>query len=132
PAWHRSSAFRLLYCGSDLAPFRAEADPSVRPVLQLPPNAFVIGHVGSFVEEKNHRFLLEIVRSVADADPRTRLLLIGDGPLRPAIERRTAELGLAERVVFAGLRAGVPRLLLGAVSVFVMPSLCEGLPVAGA
>jgi glycosyltransferase involved in cell wall biosynthesis len=129
--WQRSSICRLLYYGIDLVPFRAQADPSVRAVLRLAPDAFVIGHVGRFDAQKNHLFLLEIFRNVAEADPRTRLMLIGDGPLRPAIERRVAELGLTERVVFAGLRADVPRLLLGAVNVFVMPSLHEGLPLAG-
>jgi glycosyltransferase involved in cell wall biosynthesis len=124
----RSSSFcRLLYYGIDLAPFRSQADPSVRAALQLPPDAFVIGHVGRFDEQKNHRFLLEIFRQVADADPRARLMLIGDGALRPAIEQRVAELGLTRRVVFTGVRADVPRLLLNALDLFVMPSLYEGL-----
>jgi glycosyltransferase involved in cell wall biosynthesis len=131
PAWQRSSLCRLLYYGIDLAPFRAQADPSIRAALQLPPDAFVIGHVGRFDEQKNHRFLLEIFRCVADADPRSRLLMIGDGRLRSAIEQRVAKLDLTARVVFAGLRADVPRVLLGAVNVFVMPSLHEGLPLAG-
>jgi glycosyltransferase involved in cell wall biosynthesis len=129
--WQRSSFCRLLYYGIDLAPFRSRADPSIRAALQLCPDAFVIVHVGRFDEQKNHGFLLEIFRSVADADSRSRLFLIGDGPLRPAIERRVAELGITERVVFAGLRADVPRVLLGAANVFVMPSLHEGLPLAG-
>jgi glycosyltransferase involved in cell wall biosynthesis len=125
--WQHTSFCRPLYYGIDLEPFRAQPDPSVRTALQLPSEAFVIGHVGRFDEQKNHRFLLEIFRSVADADPQTRLLLIGDGPLRPGIERRAAELGLAESVVFGGLRGDVPRVLLGAVDVFVLPSLYEGL-----
>jgi glycosyltransferase involved in cell wall biosynthesis len=125
--WHRSPFCRLLYYGIDLAPFRAKADPSVRADLQLPPDAFVIGHVGRFDEQKNHRFLLEIFRHVADADPRTRLLLIGDGALRPTIEQRVAELGLTGRVVLTGIRGDVPRLLLNALDLFVMPSLYEGL-----
>jgi glycosyltransferase involved in cell wall biosynthesis len=130
-SWQRSSTCRLLYYGIDLVPFRAQADPSVRAVLRLAPDAFVIGHVGRFDAQKNHCFLLEIFRNVADADPRARLLLIGEGPLRPAIERRVAGLGLTERVLFAGVRPDVPRVLLGAVNVFVMPSLHEGLPLAG-
>jgi glycosyltransferase involved in cell wall biosynthesis len=129
--WQRNSFCRLLYYGIDLAPFRAQADPSVRAVLQLPPDAFVIVHVGRFDQQKNHGFLLEIFRRVADADSGSRLVLIGDGPLRPAIEQRVAELGLAGRVVFAGIRADVPRVLVGAANVFVMPSLHEGLPLAG-
>jgi glycosyltransferase involved in cell wall biosynthesis len=129
--WQRSPFCRLLYYGIDLAPFRSRADPSIRAALKLCPDAFVIVHVGRFDEQKNHGFLLEIFRSVADADSRSRLVLIGDGHLRPAIEQRVAELGITERVVFAGLRADVPRVLLGAANVFVMPSLDEGLPLAG-
>lgn len=129
--WQRSSFCRLLYYGIDLAPFRSRPDPSIRASLQLCPDAFVIAHVGRFDTQKNHGFLLEIFRSVADADSRSRLVLIGDGHLRPAIEQRVAELGITERVVFAGLRADVPRILLGAANVFVMPSLHEGLPLAG-
>jgi glycosyltransferase involved in cell wall biosynthesis len=125
--WQRSSLCRLLYYGIDLEPFRAKVDPSARAALQLPPDAFVIGHVGRFHEQKNHRFLLEIFRHVAHADPRSRLMLIGDGPLRPAIERRVAELGLTGRVVFTGIRADVPRILLSVFDMFVMPSLYEGL-----
>ena len=75
--------------------------------------------------------MLEIVRHVMGADPKTRLVLIGDGPMRSAIERQAADLGLTGRVVFAGCRVDVTRLLLGAVDVFVMPSLREGLPLAG-
>lgn len=125
--WRHSSFCKVLYYGIDLAPFCTQADPSIRSTLHLPPEAFVIGHVGRFDPQKNHGFLLDIFRAIAGADPSAHLLLIGDGPLRPVMERRAAEMGLAERVVFAGLRADVPRLLLGAVDVFVMPSLYEGL-----
>jgi glycosyltransferase involved in cell wall biosynthesis len=131
PTWQSGLPCRMLYCGIDLAPFQTEKDSSIREGLQLPPDAFVIGHVGRFDEQKNHIFLLDIFRKVADANPRARLLLIGDGPLRPSIERRATVLGLTQHVVFAGLRTDVPRVLLGAVDVFVMPSLYEGLPLAG-
>jgi glycosyltransferase involved in cell wall biosynthesis len=131
PAWQSGLPCRMLYCGIDLAPFHTEKDPSIKEGLQLPPDAFVIGHVGRFDEQKNHTFLLDIFREVADANPRARLLLIGDGPLRSSIERQASVLGLTQHVVFAGLRTDVPRVLLGAVDVFVMPSLYEGLPLAG-
>lgn len=127
PAWQSGSLCRLLSYGIDLDPFRAGRNPSLRATLPLPTDAFVIGHVGRFVDQKNHRFLLEVTRAVVDANPNTCLLLIGDGPLRRAIERRAAELSLTKHVVFAGLRSDVPRLLLGMVDVFVMPSLYEGL-----
>ena len=54
-------------------------------------------------------------------------MLVGDGPLRLAIEQKVAQVGLADRVVLAGLRLDVPRLMLGAMDVFLFPSLFEGL-----
>jgi glycosyltransferase involved in cell wall biosynthesis len=129
-AWRSDARLSLLYYGIDPEPFRADANGSVKGELGLPANAFVIGHVGRFEEQKNHRFLLGIMREVVTAEPRTRLLLIGVGSLQPAIERRAAELGLASHVIFAGLRSDVPRVLRGAVDAFVMPSFYEGLSIA--
>jgi glycosyltransferase involved in cell wall biosynthesis len=60
-----------------------------------------------------------------------RLLLIGDGPLRPAVEQQVAELDLSGQVIFAGVRSDVPQLMQGAMDTFVMPSLYEGLPLVG-
>lgn len=130
PRWESDPRWRVLYCGIDPRPFHLPPDLSVRAALHIPPEAFVIGHVGRFDEQKNHRFLIEVARAVACLEPRTVLLLIGDGPLRPDIERRVAETGLSGRVVFAGLQSDVPRMLIGAVDVFAMPSLHEGLPLA--
>ena len=130
PDWAGDPRFRVLYYGIDLRPFRAAPDPAARADFGLPAEAFVLGHTGRFDEQKNHRFLLEIARETMAAEPRTRLLLIGAGALRPAIEQRAAALGIADRVIFAGLRSDVPRVLKGAVDVFVLPSLCEGLALA--
>jgi glycosyltransferase involved in cell wall biosynthesis len=129
-AWRSDARLSLLYYGIDPEPFRADANGSVKAELGLPPDTFVIGHVGRFDEQKNHRFLLEIIHDIAKAEPRSRLLLIGVGSLQPAIKRRAAELGLASRVIFAGLRSDVPRVLRGAVDAFVMPSFYEGLGIA--
>lgn len=91
--------------------------------------ACVIGHVGRFHEQKNHGFLAEIAAEIAKREPLMRLLLIGDGPLRSTVEQQIAQLGLSNKVIFAGIRSDVPRLMSGAMDVFVMPSLYEGLPV---
>jgi glycosyltransferase involved in cell wall biosynthesis len=129
--WRSGSPCRLLYYGIDLEPFRAPLDPTLRTTLRLPSDGFVIGHVGRFVEQKNHVFLLKIMHRVLRAAPKTYLLLVGDGPLRPAIERQVVEMGLTKQVVFAGLRSDTVQVLLNAMDVFVMPSLYEGLPLAG-
>ena len=126
--WETDPLWQVLYCGIDLAPFRDSINPvTVRAELGIPADAFVIGHVGRFVEQKNHIFLVEIAAEVAKREPRMRLLLVGDGSLRPDIEQKVAELGLGDRVIFAGVRPDVPRLMLGAMDVFLFPSLYEGL-----
>src|SRR5262249_37361194 len=56
---------------------------------------------------------------------------IGDGHLRPDIEEQVHQAGLGDRVIFAGVRADVPRLMLGAMDLFLLPSLFEGLPLVG-
>ena len=58
------------------------------------------------------------------------MLLIGEGSLREKIEEETEELGLSDRVKFLGSRTDVADLLMG-IDAFVMPSLFEGLPIAG-
>jgi glycosyltransferase involved in cell wall biosynthesis len=85
--------------------------------------------VGSVTGAKNHRFLLEIAKAFAAVEPKARLVLIGDGPLRPAIEHQILESGLAGRVILAGERDDVPAALL-AMDGFLLPSLREGLPLA--
>ncbi|MGO9691540.1 MAG: glycosyltransferase [Syntrophobacteraceae bacterium] len=116
----------------DLEPFRQETDPArVRVEIGIPSDACVIGHVGRFHEAKNHSFLVEIAFEIAKREPRMRLLLVGDGPLRSQVEQKTAQLGLTGKVIFAGIRTDIPRLMLGAMDIFIMPSLYEGLPLVG-
>ena len=93
-------------------------------------DAPVVGHVGRFSEEKNHRFLLDVFGELLRLRPGARLVLIGDGSLRPGIEDRAADRGLADYVLFLGDRKDVPA-LYQAMDVLVLPSLFEGLPMVG-
>lgn len=90
---------------------------------------FIIGHVGRFDFPKNHGFLIEIFYEVLKSEPNSRLLLVGDGQLRPDIENRIKELNISDKVIFTGAAPNVNE-LLSAMDVFLFPSLFEGLPVA--
>lgn len=90
---------------------------------------FVIGHVGRFCPVKNHQFLLKVFAEIAKSDTESILLLVGDGSLRPAIEKHAKDLALQERVRFLGIRPDVSD-LLQVMDVFLFPSLFEGLPVS--
>ena len=93
-------------------------------------DCFVIGHVGRFMKQKNHDFLVDIFAEVAKKQDNAKLLLIGDGPLREQIENKVKTLGLDEKVIFTGVRSDVAD-LYNAMDVFVLPSFYEGLPVVG-
>lgn len=89
----------------------------------------IIGHVGRFSKQKNHSFLLDIFaefQKTTDA----KLLLIGTGELESEIKRKANELGINEKIIYAGLCNDVER-YYSAMDVFVMPSLYEGLPIVG-
>ncbi|MEO1186390.1 MAG: glycosyltransferase [Cyanobacteria bacterium J06636_27] len=101
----------------------------VRTELGIPDNAFVVGHVGRFYKQKNHEFLLKIFAEILNREPQAYLLLLGEGSLRENIEQQAVEMGISNRVIFAGVRADVPRLMIGAMDVFILPSFHEGLPV---
>jgi glycosyltransferase involved in cell wall biosynthesis len=121
---------QILYCGIDLTPFQESIDRcEIRAELGIPADTFVVGHVGRFQEQKNHRFLLEIFAEVIKRKPQSYLLLVGEGPLRSTVEQQASEMGLQDRVIFAGNRSDVSRLMMGAMDVFLFPSLCEGLPL---
>jgi glycosyltransferase involved in cell wall biosynthesis len=127
PDWSSDRRCRVIACGIDFAAFAgADCRVAMRQSLGLAEDALVIGHVGRFQERKNHRFLLEIAAQVFARDPDARLLLVGEGELRPVIEARAAELRMADRVVFTGARADVAA-LMQAMDVFVFPSHHEGL-----
>ena len=128
--WTNDPRWRLLYCGIDLELFKQTVDPrQVRAEMGIPEKVFVVGHVGRFSEVKNHSFIIDIASEVAKTAVDVRLLLVGDGPLRPMIERKVENLGLRNKVIFAGARADVPRLMLGAMDACILPSLREGLPL---
>ncbi|HJX88018.1 MAG TPA: glycosyltransferase, partial [Gemmatimonadales bacterium] len=61
--------------------------------------------------------------------PEARVMVVGEGPERRALETRIAHLGLGDRVHLLGFRSDVPDLLAGS-DLFVLPSLFEGLPLS--
>ncbi|NUQ63585.1 MAG: glycosyltransferase [Pirellulales bacterium] len=131
PKWNSDPRWRVLYCGVETDLFHSAADKeATRRELGLPPESLVIGHVGTFREPKNHRFLVKVAATVMAREPRARLLLVSDGPLRAEIEAQVRRLGIADRVVFTGVVHDAVPLVRAAMDVFLFPSLWEGLPVS--
>ena len=130
-AWQKNPRFRVLFYGIDLAPFLEYDQATIRREFGIPEDTFVLGHVGRFEGPKNQNFLVEIAAEVAKREPKMCLLLIGDGPLKADIKKKVSCIHLSDKVLFLGLRSDVPRLMLGAMDVFVLPSYYEGLPIVG-
>ena len=84
--------------------------------------------VGRLSPEKGHRYLLEAMPTILAHHPTATLQIVGDGPLRVALQTHTETLGLTQSVAFLGSRKDVPKLLAKS-DLFVFPSLWEGLPL---
>jgi len=96
--------YTRVFSGFDLRPFlEAKNDPRLRQELGLPTDAFVIGKLARIAPLKGHEDLLRATLPLLDKHPKLRLLFVGDGSLRKAIESSAASLGLRSKVVFAGL-----------------------------
>lgn len=108
--------------------FNPEVRHAVRDQLNIPEDTILIGHVGRFCAPKNHTFLLDIFQQIHEQNSNTKLLLVGDGELRPQMKEKVKRFGLSENVLFTGVRPDVPE-LMQAMDVFLFPSLYEGLPL---
>ena len=101
-----------------------------RKELNINDSTLVIGHIGRFVAQKNHTFLIDIFNEVHKQNQDSLLMLVGQGPLMNEIQEKVNNLGLKDSVIFLGQRNDANE-LYQAMDVFVLPSLYEGLPVVG-
>ena len=107
--------------------FSKSAREDIRADFGIADDCFLLGHIGRFSEQKNHKFLLEVFDEFHKNHQTTKLLLVGDGKLKTDIESKITEYGLQDSVIFTGVRKDVPA-LLSAMDLFVFPSLYEGMP----
>ncbi len=116
--------------GVDLSRFKPAADNRVmRAALEIPPDAFVIGSVGSLREVKNPGFLIRTFAEFNRHASNAFLVIVGDGPLRSELETLGRELGVSRRILFCGRQTNV-RDHIVAMDLFVQPSFREGSPTA--
>ena len=94
--------------------------------LEIDDDTLVVGHIGRFVKQKNHDFLIDIFNEVHKRKENSVLVLVGQGPLQKEIEEKVNKLGLQDCVLFLGQRNDANE-LYQAMDVFVLPSLYEGL-----
>ena len=94
----------------------------------IPLDAYVIGHVGRFNPQKNHKHLVEIFAEISRNNDKAFLLMIGNGKLQKETEDKLNDLGLNGRYLILSNRADIPD-LMNAMDKFVFPSNYEGLGI---
>ena len=120
-----------IYNGIDLSHFRnldiAQARADVRAEFGIPSDAVLLTTVAVLRPPKGIQFMIRALPAVLKSNPDTYYLVVGDGSHREALIEEVKQADVRDRVIFAGMRKDVPR-LLRASDVFVLPSLTEALP----
>ncbi|HVF14265.1 MAG TPA: glycosyltransferase family 4 protein, partial [Acidimicrobiales bacterium] len=125
----RPEQYALVRSGIDTVAFRSAAATraAARQSLGIPEGVPVVGTVTRLCRQKDPATLLHAARSVVDARPDARLVVVGDGPLRAEVETLLDDLSLRPHVTMLGPRDDVAALLAG-FDAFVLSSRWEGLP----
>lgn len=121
---------KLILNGIDVRSFAFDCDS--RAVIRSQLNAadrFVLGHVGHLMEVKNQAFILDLMPAVLERKPDALLVMLGEGPDRPMLEKKIHDMGLDDHVIMTGNVTNVAD-YLSAMDVFVFPSLYEGTPLS--
>jgi glycosyltransferase involved in cell wall biosynthesis len=121
----------VIYNGFDFDAMRSKAIRQSRATVlgqwAIPATAPVVGSVMRLSEEKQPTRWLDIAQKISRARPDVFFLIVGDGPLRSALERQAIDRGLTGRLVFAGTQKDAYS-YMAAFDLFLLTSRAEGLP----
>lgn len=102
---------------------------SLRNSLNLDSDSILIGHVGAFIRQKNHKFIVQYFKKISQILPNVYLILVGVGQLKERV-MKSFDNETLQRVFFLGKRNDVYS-IMKQLDIFILPSLFEGLPVVG-
>lgn len=108
--------------------FNQQIRTQFRRMFQIDNEETVIGNIGNFVEAKNHTFLVKVFYEYHKTHNKSRLLLIGTGPLMKDIVKMSKELGLHDKIIFTGSVSN-PQDYMQMMDAVIMTSVFEGLPL---
>jgi glycosyltransferase involved in cell wall biosynthesis len=105
---------------------RGVRDGNIRREFGIPEDAPIVAVMARLIMVKGIEYFLDAIPQILAKSPKTRFLIVGDGPDRAELEAYAASKGCGKSVIFAGFRLDVPGILKN-VSISVLPSLSEGL-----
>lgn len=108
--------------------FNKNIRKKIKKELKIEDETFVIGHVGRFSSEKNHIFMLNVLKKLIQKRENTLLIFIGTGALEEKIKEQVKNMKLEQNVLFLGVRNNVNE-IMQAFNIQILPSLFEGLPI---
>jgi glycosyltransferase involved in cell wall biosynthesis len=115
--------------GIEVDSFGCTSTREARQKLRLEVEDPLIGLANRLAPKKGMEHLIEAFRQIHEFYPRARLVLLGEGPSQPELERQARNAGLGDRVYFPGFRRDIPE-LLAAFDIIAQPSISEGLSIA--
>lgn len=102
---------------------------TIRNNLGLKDSDICIGNIGRLHFQKNQKFALQVFAEYNKINPASRLVFVGQGQDEKMLKEMCHKLGIADRVIFAGLQKDI-QAWLSAFDIFLFPSLFEGLSIA--
>lgn len=125
---YKNREYKIIKNGRKLSDymFNLEVRTKYRNKLMLEDETLAIGHVGTFTEQKNQAYLIQVLNTLKNSD--IKLFLFGDGPLKEECIKLTKEYRLDDKVIFMG-NVNKIGLYLNAMDIMCLPSRYEGLPL---
>lgn len=116
---------QVIYNGiADLSQKKFVAEP-LNKELGIDDNSLILGTISRLDPIKNHKMMISAFKEIQTHHANTRLLIVGDGPLRHELEQQCQELGLENQVIFTGFKVE-PQKYLSLMDIFLLPSFSEG------
>lgn len=130
--WETNKRISILKNGIECGKFiyNKSERKRIRNELQIKDSEIVLGHIGVFNNQKNQKFLIDIIELLQKSGKYNyKLVLVGNGPNKSKIEKLVVKKGLGKYIIFAGVRNDIPSVLCG-FDIFLFPSIFEGLGIA--
>ena len=115
----------VIYNGIHFEPEKFSKETDLRNELKINTDAKILGTISRLDPIKNQTMMIEAFYDVLQKHPNTYLLIVGDGPERPKLERLTKTLNIQNKVIFTGFKTN-PQRYFNIIDVFLLSSLSEG------